>query len=228
MGHRVEDTGSTRRSGEDSGWEFRQREFAGDRPTRPTGGDRADAIAAFAKAARGVVLAGGSEYGSVIGLSPARIASPDPLRVEVGADAIEPRVRILTRHKVLSNGEPVLLAEVPESEFVHESPGGSRNRVDASKRLRCGNERLRLAPRRSQDRISWSDKQTVPGTGFKTLAASLQLRSAPGERLACLRRAAGGKGSRAVPAPRDIVPEEGPRGRRRASPGAGASAGLAG
>lgn len=173
MGYRVEDIESRLRSGEDSGWEFKQVEFAGDRPKRPTRDDWADAIAAFANAAGGVVLAGVSDDGDIIGLSRAQIASLDSLLVEVSTDTIKPPVRIRTHHKELSNGKLVLLAEVPESDFVHDSPGGSYIRVGASKRLMGGDERLRLAQRRSQARFPWFDKQTVPGTGFNTLAESL-------------------------------------------------------
>ena len=173
MNFRVEEIESRLRSGEDSGWEFKQVEFAGDRPKRPTRSDWADAIAAFANAAGGVVLAGVSDDGDIIGLSRAQIASLDSLLVEVSTDTIKPPVRIRTHHKELSNGKLVLLAEVPESDFVHESPGGSYIRVGASKRLMGGDERLRLAQRRSQARFRWFDKQTVPETGFKTLAESL-------------------------------------------------------
>ena len=67
----------------------------------------------------------------------------------------------------------MLLAEVPESDSVHESPSGIYIRVGASKRLMGGDERLRLAQRRSQARFLWFDKQPVPETGFKTLAEAL-------------------------------------------------------
>ena len=158
------------RSGEDSGWEFKQVEFAGDRPKRPFLGDWADEIAAFANAAGGVVLAGVSDDGHVIGMSRAQIANLDSLLVEVSTDTIKPPVRIRTHHKELSDGKLVLLAEVPVSDSVHESPGGSYMRVGASKRLMGGDERLRLAQRRSQARFLWFDKQPVPETGFRTLA----------------------------------------------------------
>ena len=44
------------RSGEDSGWEFKQVEFAGNHPTHPRRDDWADEIAAFANADGGVLL----------------------------------------------------------------------------------------------------------------------------------------------------------------------------
>ena len=173
MNYRVEEIESRLRSGEDSGWEFKQVEFAGDRPKRPTRDDWADEIAAFANAAGGVVLAGVADDGKVIGMSRAQIANLDALLVEVSTDTIKPPVRIRTHHTELSDGRLVLLAEVPESDSVHESPGGNYIRVGASKRLMGGDERLRLAQRRSQARFLWFDKQPVPETGFRTLAEAL-------------------------------------------------------
>ena len=173
MSYRVEDIESRLRLGEDSGWEFKQVEFAGDRPRRPTRGDWADEIAAFANAAGGVVLAGAADDGSVTGMSRAQIANLDSLLVEASADTIKPPVRIRTHHKELSGGKLVLLAEVPESDSVHESPGGICVRVGASKRLMGGDKRLRLAQRRSQARFPWFDRQLVPETGFRTLAEAL-------------------------------------------------------
>ena len=173
MHYRVEEIESRLRAGEDSGWEFKQVEFAGDRPKRPTRNDWADEIAAFANAAGGVVLAGVADDGTVIGMSRAQIANLDALLVEVSTDTIKPPVRIRTHHEELSDGKLVLLAEVPESDSVHESPGGHYIRVGASKRLMAGDERLRLAQRRSQARFLWFDKQPVPETGFRTLAETL-------------------------------------------------------
>ena len=173
MHYRVEEIESRLRSGEDSGWELKQVEFAGDRPQRPTRSDWADEIAAFANAAGGVVFAGVADDGAVIGMSRAQIANLDVLLVEVSTYTIKPPVRIRTHHKELSDGKLVLLAEAPESDSVHESPGGHYIRVGASKRRMAGDERLRLAQRRSQARFLWFDKQPVPGTGFRTLAEAL-------------------------------------------------------
>ena len=173
MNYRVEDIESKLRSGEDSGWAFKQIGFAGDRPKQPTRGNWADEIAAFANASGGVVLAGVADDGKVIGMSRAQIANLDSLLVEVSTDTIKPPVRIRTHHKELSDGKLVLLAEVPQSDSVHESPGGNHIRAGASKRLMGGDERMRLTQRRSQGRFLWFDKQPVPETGFKTLAEAL-------------------------------------------------------
>ncbi len=173
MNYRIEDIESQLRAGEDSNWEFKQVEFAGDRPRRPPRGDWADEIAAFANAAGSVVLAGVADDGSVIGMSRTQIVSLDTLLVEVSTDTIKPAVRIRTLHRELSDGNLVLLAQIPASDSVHESPGGCYIRVGAAKRLMTGDERLRLAQRRSQARFLWFDKQPVPETGFRTLSEAL-------------------------------------------------------
>ena len=120
-----------------------------------------------------MLLVGVTDSGEVMGLSREQISGLDSLLVEVSTDSIKPPIRIRTRHEELSDGKLVLLAEVPESDSVHESPGGTYIRVGATKRPMGGDERLRLAQRRSQARFLWFDKQTVPGTGFKTLAEPL-------------------------------------------------------
>ena len=173
MNYSAEDIERQLRSGEDSGWEFKQVELAGEVAKRSTRNDWADEIAAFANAAGGVLLVGVTDSGEVMGLSREQISGLDSLLVEVSTDSIKPPIRIRTRHEELSDGKLVLLAEVPESDSVHESPGGTYIRVGATKRPMGGDERFRLAQRRSQARFLWFDKQTVPGTGFKTLAEPL-------------------------------------------------------
>ncbi len=171
--YRAEEIENRLRSGEDSDWEFKQLEFSGDRPKSPTRGDWADEIAAFANASGGALLAGVSDDGTVIGMSRGQIANLDTLLVETATDTIKPPVRIRTQHVEIFDGRLVLLVEVPESDYVHESPGGTYMRVGATKRLLGGDERLRLAQRRSQSRFLWFDKQPVPESGFGTLSETL-------------------------------------------------------
>ena len=146
MNYCVEEIESRLRSDEDIGW--------------------ADDIAVFANAAGSVVLADVSDDGIVIGMPRAHVANLDAFLVEVSTNSIRPPVRIRTHHKELSDGKMVLLAEVPESDWVHESPGGNYIHVGASKQLMGGNKRLRLAQRRSQARFLWFDKQPVSVNGF--------------------------------------------------------------
>ena len=154
MKYRIDDIENRLRLGEDSDWEFKRVEFLGDHPKRPTRSDWADEIASFANNTGGMVLAGIDDDGSIIGMSRAQVTLLDNLLVEVSSDTIKPPVRIDTHHMELSGGELVLLVNVPESDSVHESPGGNYVRVGASKRLMTRDECLRLAQRRFSGTIS--------------------------------------------------------------------------
>lgn len=173
MNYSNEEIARQLRLGEDSDWEFKQIEFAGSRPVSPTRRVMADEIAAFANTYGGVLLCGVSDDGSVQGMSREQLVALDSFLVELSTDSIKPPVRIHTHHKELSEGEPFVLVEVPRGDTLHESPGGSYLRVGGSTRRMTGDERLRLAQRRSQARFLWFDRQPVPDTGFKTLEESL-------------------------------------------------------
>ena len=173
MNYSNEDIVGQLRLGEDSNWEFKQIEFAGNHPTSPGRGDWADEIAAFANANGGVLLCGVTDDGDIQDISRQQLVALDSFLVEVSTDSIKPPVRIHTHHKELPDGRVILLVEIPKSDSVHESPGGSYVRVGNSKRKMTSDERLRLAQRRGQARFLWFDKQTVSETGFGTLDESL-------------------------------------------------------
>ena len=157
---------------EDSHWEFKQIEFAGNKPRNPRRDELADEIAAFANANGGVLLCGVTDEGEMQDMSREQIVELDSVMVEVSSDAIKPPVRIRTHHRQL-DGKRLLVVEVPEGESQHDSPGGSYIRVGGSKRKMPGDERLRLAQRRGQARFRSFDEQTLPDTGFGTLDESL-------------------------------------------------------
>ncbi|WP_419160974.1 ATP-binding protein [Candidatus Palauibacter sp.] len=156
------------RLGEDSGWEFKQIEFSGDRPTSPRREDLADEMAAFANATGGVLLCGVSDGGRIQGMSPKQMATLDRLLVEVSTDAVEPPLRINVHHREL-DGRAFVLVDVSRGDAVHERAGRAYIRVGGAKRRLGGDERLRLAQRRAQSRYLWFDQQLVPQTGFQTL-----------------------------------------------------------
>ena len=64
-----EDIRRQMRLGEDSHWEFKEIEFAGNVPRSPRRDDLADELAAFANADGGVVLCGITHSGDVQGMS---------------------------------------------------------------------------------------------------------------------------------------------------------------
>ena len=169
---RDEDVRQRLRLGEDSRWEFKRIEFSGDRPTRPARDDLADEIAAFANANGGALLCGVTDDGQIHGMTRPQMAALDHLLVEVSTDGIEPPVRIDVHHREL-DGRCFLLVDVARGDALHERGGRSFIRVGGSKRRMTGDERLRLAQRRTQNRYLWFDEQPVPETGFDTLDAAL-------------------------------------------------------
>ncbi len=158
--------------GEDSNWEFKAVEFAGNRPIGPSRSDWSDEIAAFANADGGMLLCGVTDEGEVQGMSREQMVALDSLLVEVSTDTIKPAVRIRTNHREI-DGKRLLVVVVPQGDTQYDSSGGSYIRVGGTKRRMTSDERLRLAQRRGQARFSSYDEQTIPGTGFNTLDESL-------------------------------------------------------
>ena len=161
------------RLGEDSHWEFKEIEFAGDVPKSPRRANLANELAAFANADGGVMLCGVTDSGEVQGMSREQMDALERLLVEVCTDMITPPIRLVVLRRETEKGAPFLLVEVPQGHTQHDSPGGSYHRVGSSKRRMTSDERLRLAQQRGQARFLWFDKQPVEGTGFGSLDESL-------------------------------------------------------
>ena len=168
-----EEIGRQLRLGEDSGWEFKAVEFAGDRPRSPRRDDWADEISAFANANGGVILCGVTDAGDVQGMARRQMDALESLISEVCTDSVRPPIRVDIFRTEITEGKAFLVVEVPEGHTQHDSPGGSFVRVGSTKRGMTSDERLRLAQRRGQARFLWFDKQTMPGTGFGTLDEGL-------------------------------------------------------
>ena len=159
--------------GEDSGWEFKEVSFTGERPSSPRRDDWADEIGAFANSDGGVLLCGVRDDGTVQGMSREQMDALERLLVELCTDSIRPPIRVDIFRKENAAGAAFLLVEIPTGYALHESPGGNFVRVGSSKRRISGDEQLRLAERRGQARFIWFDKQPVPETGFGTLDEAL-------------------------------------------------------
>ena len=160
------------RLGEDSGWEFKEVEFRGDRPDRDHRDDWADEVAAFANASGGVLLLGVMDAGDVQDLSRERLDAVERLVGELARDSVKPAVR-LEAYRLELDGRSLLLVAVPEGHAQHDSPGGSYVRVGSSKQPMTPDERMRLAQRRGQVRFASFDEQTVDETGFAALDEDL-------------------------------------------------------
>ena len=164
------------RLGEDNAWEFKQIEFRGNHPVRPSRDDLADEIGAFTNAAGGVLLCGVTDAGMVQGMTRAQMDNLERLLVEVCQDTIKPRLNMAIYRIAIAEDDAVdgvLLAEVPEGYAAHTSPGGVWQRVGSSKRRLDNDEVLRLAQKRGQARFVWYDEQPVAGTGFASLDEAL-------------------------------------------------------
>ena len=168
-----EDIRRQMRLGEDSHWEFKAIEFAGNVPKSPRPDNLADEFAAFANTDGGVVLCGVTDRGDAQGMSREQMDALERLLVEICTDKIAPPIRLTILRRELKEGASFLLVEVPQGHTQHDSPGGSYHRVGSSKRRMTSDERLRLAQQRGQARFLWFDKQPVPGTGFGSLDKSL-------------------------------------------------------
>ena len=172
MPHSDDEIRSRLRLGEDSGWEFKEVEFQGDRPARHQRNDWADEVAAFANASGGVLLFGVTDAGDVPGMSRARLDEVERLVGEIARDSIKPPIRVEAYREEL-DGRSLLLVTVPAGHTQHDSPGGSYVRVGSSKQPMTPDERMRLAQRRGQSRFASFDEQAVGGTGFATLDEDL-------------------------------------------------------
>ena len=141
------------RLGEDSHWEFKEFEFAGNVPKGPRRDDLADELAAFANTDGGVVLCGVTDSGDVQGMSRKQMDALEQLLTEVCTDVIKPPIRPTILRKEIEKDKSFLLVEVGQGHTQHDSPGGSYHRVGSSKRKMTSDERSRLAQRRGQARF---------------------------------------------------------------------------
>ena len=169
MAYSDEDIRRHLRLGEDSAWEFKQVEFAGDQPRSPRRDDWANEIAAFANASGGALLCGVTDAGDVQGMSRAQMDGLERLLIEVARDSIAPPVTVNAFRAETDDGRAFILLEVEAGHALHRSRDGAFQRIGSSIRKMDGDAELRLAQRRGQARFRWFDEQPVPGTGFGTL-----------------------------------------------------------
>lgn len=153
--------------GEDSTVEFK-REL-------PRRNALADEIAAFANSRGGVILVGVDDNREIIGLDTNNLERSEKTVIEVCQDSIDPVVSVYSE-KLLIDDKRLLKIEVPQSLFVHKSPGGYFRRQGSSKREMPPEELARLMQSRSQASVISFDEQAVPGTGKAILQADLYQR----------------------------------------------------
>jgi len=158
--------------GEDSLWEFKQIEFSGHKPKSPRKEDLADEIGAFANADGGILLCGVTDERTVQHMSRQQMAALGKMLSEICTDILEPPVRIHVHNRKLDQ-KTFILVQVPRGYSVHARAGKAFVRVGSTKTRMQRDEILRITQNRTKSRYIWTDKQTVPETGFETLSERL-------------------------------------------------------
>ncbi len=156
------------RLGEDSLWEFKQIDFSGHKPKSPRKEDLADEIGAFANSDGGILLCGVTDDGTIQHMSKQQIVTLGKMLAEISIDILEPPVRINIHNRTLDK-KAFILVEIPRGYSVHARARRAFIRVGSIKTRMQRDEILRITQNRTKSRYIWTNKQTVPETGFETL-----------------------------------------------------------
>jgi predicted HTH transcriptional regulator len=166
------------RLGEDSGAEFKEVRFSGDRVVGPSRERLAKEISAMANAKGGwLVLGVDNKTRKVLGIPVDRLDTLSRFVEETCNDAIKPALVVdIYRRELpdeLGTPVPVLAVRVEQSPYVHQTNEGYFYRVGSSARAMQTDFVLRLHQERSLSRIRRFEELPVPHTGLETLRADL-------------------------------------------------------
>ena len=174
------------RFGEDSVLELKRVRVSGKRVKEPSRNSVADELAALANAQGGTLVLGVDDK--------TRLAEGIPLEHldvvetwirEICNDLVKPPLDADILKQEAPNAEgrlvPVVRVDVPNSLFVHKSPGGYFRRLGSSKRELSPEALARLFQERSQSRVLRFDGSVVPDTTPGDLHYSLTRRFVEGD-----------------------------------------------
>lgn len=171
------------RLGEDSYFELKEVQFAGEKVSGPSRDDFADELAAFANSHGGVCVLGvNDKTREILGLPVKRLDAVESFVREICFNSIKPPLAPTIERLLLpsTTGEqlPVIKVDISRSLFVHQSPGGYFHRVGSSKRQMPPDYLARLFQQRSQARLIRFDEQVVPQANLDDLQDGLWRRFA--------------------------------------------------
>ena len=167
------------RLGEDSTLELKQLLLRDDGKTiEPHPDGLSDELAALANAKGGVLILGVDDKSREIsGIATAQLDRVEAWLTAICNDRIKPPLDVVTHHVELPDTQGVLRAvivvEVPQSLWVHQSVHGYFRRVGHAKRELPPDALARLFQQRSQARIIRFEEQEVPDCHFDDLDALL-------------------------------------------------------
>jgi ATP-dependent DNA helicase RecG len=170
--------------GEDSILELKAVRFRGRKVEGPSRDELADELAAIANTGDGVCVLGVDDKTREVHGIPLELLDEVEVFVrQVCNDSVTPplSVKIIRLELPGSDGSPrpILKIDVPQSLFVHKSPGGYFRRQGSSKRELSPDLLARLFQQRSQARIIRFEEQPVPETSFRDLEKDLWRRFLP-------------------------------------------------
>lgn len=167
------------RMGESRILDFTGARFAGASIEAPHCDWLADAFAAFANSRGGVfVLGADKDSRDVTGVPIERLDSVTELVSEAYTNFVEPPIVDIVVERLwlrAATGDqlPVVRVEIPQSLFVHMSPGGYLYRTENGRRAMSLEYLSRLAEQRSQARVIRFDEQPMPNATVDDVAPDL-------------------------------------------------------
>jgi predicted HTH transcriptional regulator len=166
------------RLGEDSGIEFKEARFSGERVTDPTKDRLAKEIAAMANAKGGWLILGVEDKKRLIlGIPLDRLDSLERFVGEICMDTLKPPLPVDMFRRELPNeaGDlvPVLLVRIEKSLYVHQAPDGFFYRVGSRAQPMATDFVLRLYQERSLAKIKRFEELPVPRSSAADLSESL-------------------------------------------------------